>query len=148
MSLRALNHHLHSFLVTEGVAGTKRAREDTEEEDDKKEEKRPDPKDVPDPQLVPDWSDENAQELCKELFVVADTSSSVTLDPCNSNLDFMIQADGLGGSPLTEGGFAHLLSGTKATWGVKKGQYFYECKVLYSDCTYPTMLSNCCTCIM
>ncbi len=41
-----------------------------------------------------------------------------------------MQPDGLGGSPLIDGGFAHLLSGTKATWGVKKGQYFYECKVI------------------
>lgn len=118
------------------MTGTKRGRDESEDSDEKKEEKkRVDPKQIPDPQCIPDWSDEKVQELCKELFVVSDVSSAVTLDPCNSNLDFIIQPDGLGGSPLTEGGFAHLLCGTKATWGIKKGKYFFECKVSLCTCT-------------
>ena len=79
--------------------------------------------------MLADWNDEKSRAICENLFVLTDTKSAVTLDPCNSNLDFIIQADGLGGYPLTEGGFANLLSGAKATWGVKKGQYFFECKV-------------------
>lgn len=91
--------------------------------------------------MIPDWSDEEIQELCKDLFTLTDTSGgAVTLDPFNSDLDFMIREDGLGGSPLTMGGFAHLLSGSKATCGVKKGQYFFECKVIHLSavlmCTY------------
>ena len=112
------------------VAGVKRTR-DSEERDasPKDDKKKPDPRNVPDPEELKDWNDEKVKVICENLFVVADTSTTVTLDPCNSDLDFIIQPDGLGGSPLTDGGLAYLLSGTKATWGVKKGKYFYECKV-------------------
>ena len=130
--------------LTEGVTGAKRSRDETDETDKKQEDsedkKRPDPTEIPDPQVIPDWSDEEIQELCKELFTVTDTSEgAVTLDPCNCDLDFMIREDGLGGSPLTMGGFAHLLSGCKATYGIKKGQYFFECKVSAVLVTYTYM---------
>ena len=46
-----------------------------------------------------------------------------------SDLHFIISSDGLGGAPLTEGGFAYLRASSKATWGVKSGSYYFECKV-------------------
>ena len=54
-------------------------------------------------------------------------SAFIFLD--KSDLHFIISVDGLGGSPLTEGGFAYLRASSKATWGVKSGSYYFECKV-------------------
>lgn len=49
----------------------------------------------------------------------------------NCDLAFIIQSNGLGGYPLTEGGFAYMWAGAKATVGVKSGKYCFECKVHY-----------------
>ncbi|XP_003385794.1 PREDICTED: heterogeneous nuclear ribonucleoprotein U-like [Amphimedon queenslandica] len=112
--------------------GLKRIREESEglDGDSKKEETKVDPQTVPDPESVADWSDESIKEICSSLFLLPeDTTASVTLNPRKSDLHFIISSDGLGGAPLTEGGFAYLRASSKATWGVKSGSYYFECKI-------------------
>lgn len=47
----------------------------------------------------------------------------------NSDLHFVIQRDGLGGSNITTQGFANLWASARGTWGIKGGKYFFEVKV-------------------
>ena len=47
----------------------------------------------------------------------------------NSDLYFKINPDGLGGSNLTDHGFAFMWASARATWGVKGGKYYYEVRV-------------------
>jgi hypothetical protein len=117
-------------MVIHYNVGIKRARED--DDDDKPEGEKPkiDPQSVPDPEFVEGWSDEAIQAVCKDMFVLPEENTNVTLDPYNSDLHFVIESNGISGYSLgTEEGFTYMKASTKATCGVKNGCYFYECKV-------------------
>lgn len=43
-----------------------------------------DPRDVPDPEMIPDWSDEDVLALCDNLFVLPEGNSTVSLNPCKN----------------------------------------------------------------
>lgn len=47
----------------------------------------------------------------------------------NSDLHFLIQPDGLGGSGISTEGFANLWASARGTCGVKGGKYMFEMKV-------------------
>jgi hypothetical protein len=117
-------------MEQQNQSGIKRARED--DDDDKPEGEKPkiDPQSVPDPEFVEGWSDEAIQAVCKDMFVLPEENTNVTLDPYNSDLHFVIESNGISGYSLgTEEGFTYMKASTKATCGVKNGCYFYECKV-------------------
>jgi len=54
---------------------------------------------------------------------------TVYLSIDNSDLNFLINEDGLGGSSLSKEGFANMWAASRASWGVKGGKYVYEGKV-------------------
>jgi len=71
--------------------------------------------DLPPPEDEPEW-DENL----------------VLLDWYNSDLNLTIQkGDFLSANPLTDGGFAYMWAGARATYGFSKGKVCYEVKVIH-----------------
>ena len=53
----------------------------------------------------------------------------------NSDLHFVIQPDGLGGSGISTEGFANMWASARATHGVTGGKYMFEVKVVRNSDT-------------
>ena len=49
----------------------------------------------------------------------------VFLDDYNSDLNFVIESDGVSGSPMHKNGFEYIWAGARATHGVSTGKVLY-----------------------
>ena len=75
-----------------GGRGIKRNRDEDDDneqskdtsEDTKENKHKVDPRDVSDPEITPEWSDEAVLALCDNLFVLPEENSAVTLNPCKN----------------------------------------------------------------
>lgn len=61
---------------------------------------------------------------------VASADPRIVLDDYNSDLNFVIEPDGLTGSSLHKDGFEYMWAGARATHGVKSGKVCFEVTVL------------------
>lgn len=90
---------IYFILYATEQRGMKRTREDDEDKNEEKDEKKAskedkdkslDPRDIKDPESVPDWSDESVQALCNNLFVLPEDNTSVTLNPCKYRIQVLV----------------------------------------------------------
>jgi len=57
-------------------------------------------------------------------------TDAVEWDDYNSNLDFVIEDDGVTAATVNKEGFAYMWSGSRAKIGVTRGRYYFECYVV------------------
>lgn len=55
---------------------------------------------------------------------------SVTLDPLDCSLNFLLSSDNLTGCSVANGGFQYMWAGARATVGVVMGRYYFKCHIL------------------
>ena len=69
------------------------------------------------------------RDLCNLFYLYLTHLHTLSHSTDNSDLYFKINPDGLGGSNISEHGFAYLWASARATWGIKGGKHYYEMRV-------------------
>ncbi len=72
-----------------------------------------------------------------------DAFPGVFLDDYNSDLNFVIDSDGVSGSSLHKNGFEYIWAGARATHGVSRGKVLYSKHEIILQA--PTDIYNLCT---